>query len=1094
MRRYVVKVEAALESSHLWTPPLASINREQRSRVKRATLEKKINYIFIHRSSRQTCLHVFVVERPTMLHRLVELTSYAVLSLRSAYPLFCMSVAGKLRRWVERGKEDATSATTELPPPPMTNHGLDKVASKRRTVAERYRLQENLRVSGTADGHLVTNSLFPQMGMLVPQLRHHQAEDDSLLHSGPPSASSECSSADSSSSPSARSSSSGLSLSNGAHAALEDSSTSSSTSSSANSSRAGSACGSTEDTASSPSQGADDDTDLHVFMALASPFSRTETEAASHQPYKIAPQLPSCGTKLLQLSQTLDAEGTKAAARGYCDDATASSVSILCTVDSAVLAAGQCQEQSIAGAARLEVSPSPQPSGGQAAAGWNSSCTLHNLENLPAALGRDGPVMLGSDAAADAVGFQDFGGLSVSEGGAVLSRSSSLALSFADLVHPGADSLPEPESVEKDPDLLVVLSKGERDRAAAHAGDRLESSHLGLGDVLPPLQDQQQHQLQQATRGQGQRQGRSDDVHDDDPSFSFAPFVFAKSLSSSTAASGVTDCANAVACRWASCSWGKGGSSDTPCVPGSLLPLECCSGGHTLVKAPAAPADAMAESHAAAQGFSAIAITNLAKQQEQQQQLQLNPDLATDIRHGSSLSPSLQKSDGNSIDRKGNRRDPKAPCGGSHSRVVVPQCGGVAASTAKGVVMDLTAVDSAVQLLKQLSGALLTARAKPGKHANATSASKVHKGSAGGSRASNDSNAVDCNAGAGPGGSQRCSPPAAGTLGASLAQAAEKLASLGLLPTPPSSVNAAASRPTTAPAVKAPCGDAELQPEASVAASGSLCSPAISAAGAAASVHRDVAAPLALAIPPYDCGADDVSPAVMSAGEVRTGQQQQPAVALYKGSPSRAAAGGGSRCKALLRQMRADWARVQEQVGSIMADYSALGKLVAAVVAKQVVLERRCSEVESGKAALARQLQRERQQRGAVEHELEQERAQRQLLAQRLEQEREQHSLLMVQLKREHREALEQQNLKHDRCCHAADREDWPSGVQQVEGEAECSAGALRVEMDELLLCLGQESTKVSLLAEALRAAGGDPEPLIEQVELDFVGRELVGG
>ncbi|GLI62578.1 hypothetical protein VaNZ11_005252 [Volvox africanus] len=53
------------------------------------------------------------------------------------------------------------------------------------------------------------------------------------------------------------------------------------------------------------------------------------------------------------------------------------------------------------------------------------------------------------------------------------------------------------------------------------------------------------------------------------------------------------------------------------------------------------------------------------------------------------------------------------------------------------------------------------------------------------------------------------------------------------------------------------------------------------------------------------------------------------------------------------------------------------------------------------------------------------------------------------------------------------------------------SLAALQGEHDELLLCLGQESTKVAVLTDALRDAGSDPEPLIEQIENEYATMEL---
>ena len=41
----------------------------------------------------------------------------------------------------------------------------------------------------------------------------------------------------------------------------------------------------------------------------------------------------------------------------------------------------------------------------------------------------------------------------------------------------------------------------------------------------------------------------------------------------------------------------------------------------------------------------------------------------------------------------------------------------------------------------------------------------------------------------------------------------------------------------------------------------------------------------------------------------------------------------------------------------------------------------------------------------------------------------------------------------------------------------------MQTDLDELLLCLGQESTKVTSLADALRNCGLDPEEFTAQIE-----------
>ncbi|PNW70965.1 hypothetical protein CHLRE_17g740750v5 [Chlamydomonas reinhardtii] len=66
-----------------------------------------------------------------------------------------------------------------------------------------------------------------------------------------------------------------------------------------------------------------------------------------------------------------------------------------------------------------------------------------------------------------------------------------------------------------------------------------------------------------------------------------------------------------------------------------------------------------------------------------------------------------------------------------------------------------------------------------------------------------------------------------------------------------------------------------------------------------------------------------------------------------------------------------------------------------------------------------------------------------------------------------------------------------------LSSELEATRGSLcdlQSEHDELLLCLGQESTKVEALAGAVREAGGDPEPIIEAIEAEYETMGLGGG
>ncbi|EFJ42999.1 hypothetical protein VOLCADRAFT_107038 [Volvox carteri f. nagariensis] len=75
-------------------------------------------------------------------------------------------------------------------------------------------------------------------------------------------------------------------------------------------------------------------------------------------------------------------------------------------------------------------------------------------------------------------------------------------------------------------------------------------------------------------------------------------------------------------------------------------------------------------------------------------------------------------------------------------------------------------------------------------------------------------------------------------------------------------------------------------------------------------------------------------------------------------------------------------------------------------------------------------------------------------------------------------------------------RRSYAARFSALSSELEATRGslvALQGEHDELLLCLGQESTKVAVLTDALRDRGGDPDPLIEKIEAEYEAMELGG-
>ncbi|KAG2482521.1 hypothetical protein HYH03_018566 [Edaphochlamys debaryana] len=148
----------------------------------------------------------------------------------------------------------------------------------------------------------------------------------------------------------------------------------------------------------------------------------------------------------------------------------------------------------------------------------------------------------------------------------------------------------------------------------------------------------------------------------------------------------------------------------------------------------------------------------------------------------------------------------------------------------------------------------------------------------------------------------------------------------------------------------------------------------------------------------------------------------------------------------------------------------------------------RAAEAEARAADLAEALRRERAETAALAEALRKERAERAEVATALDAMR---AALARQLEAEARErASLAEALAEERAAAAAAQAAWAAEAEALRADAEgarSELAALQAEHDELLLCLGQENSKVSALAEALGVAGVDPQPLVEAVEARFV-------
>ncbi|GIL69296.1 hypothetical protein Vretifemale_230 [Volvox reticuliferus] len=874
----------------------------------------------------------------------------------------------QLSRLVERGKEDVSLATAELLPSPMANHRLQQtLPMRRRSVEEHYELPDNLRVTSTDDTTAHSDALRAELpfapapsgrGPIVMLSPLSHTEDDQPL-----SASSDCSSADGSGSPSTRNNSF-FSFANGAHNALSGSSTS------ASSSRSESACGSTEDTA-------------------------TSVEAPNGSGFPDVLELPTCCTRVVDMPYQFSLVAQPQPQPLDCMEVSAKRPSQLFfpyTSNSAISAASVNRAQSQVGSVAALASP---------------SLLLQDIRQCGAAC------ELKCEDAPDGFGI---GG----EGGLAMSRSSSLALSFADYVH--HDSLLEA-------DLLL----GEQQ----HAADRQDASTGGT--------QQQQQQYGQGQTAAAHRKAGTDTVDD---TFSFTPVGVLQLLNNAKNSACIRTCdVEETAYPGAGCDRSAHGCTE----PNSFRFGPVCSSGlpaHTVTlrQAETSSDNTGVECVRWAESISAPSRTGV-QQQGQHNSLHVMNDCPQQCYSMPArlISPVAEpQGDGNAVS----------------TSCPMPVC-----TTKTPAAMDLKAVDSTLQLLKQLRGSLLATRVGSGvsRHQICKTSIDSSDGEANGSGrvlAMQPEHAIELG---GP-----------STISQSLAQAAQKLLGLGLLPGPlkngEGGLTVQLAQPLCGATAPPLCSAVPLADPSSESA----CSSGSTTQGVDVTFGKHVSAGGAAAATVYH----QEQGAAGAAGHDGTSSCNVPSKAPNDApEPCEAQISRPRRRTALLKRMQADWARIQERVAAMVEDYSALAKCVAAAVSKQLALERHCTALERGKALVTRQMHQEREQREALGRELEQVRAQHEALALQLEREQDVREILERQMQQEHvqREGLVQQLER----------------ASAKEQELYAGTATLQLEMDELLLCLGQESTKVALLAEALRVAGGDPDAIIEQVESEFAVKEV---
>ncbi|GLC46034.1 hypothetical protein PLESTB_001025700 [Pleodorina starrii] len=365
---------------------------------------------------------------------------------------------------------------------------------------------------------------------------------------------------------------------------------------------------------------------------------------------------------------------------------------------------------------------------------------------------------------------------------------------------------------------------------------------------------------------------------------------------------------------------------------------------------------------------------------------------------------------------------------------------------------------------------------------------------------------------------------------ASLAQATEALAGMGV------DVSALASL-AGIPKLHTPATPTEWTPGAGHKRPRVEASPAtptrVVGADAAADPASGVATPLLPPGPPVTRLAPDGPPtdadSVAAAGAVGPGERFQQlgkrlsdASAVAAAAVAEVAAGAGSdfQCpqqpEAVVMSLtltpapEVDVAAVEERVrceeraaaetrlsAVVDSEREAAALVIAGVERERDGLAQRCEELEAALAAAVSEREGLVARLGEAEADCRQARAagevaeaERGVLAARLSEVTAERDALAAALSSERAEkAALAEALSVARCDNEELRRRYAERFSALSSELEATRGSLaelQGEHDELLLCLGQESTKVEVLTGALREAGGDPEPLIQRIEAEY--------
>ncbi|GLC46033.1 hypothetical protein PLESTB_001025800 [Pleodorina starrii] len=179
------------------------------------------------------------------------------------------------------------------------------------------------------------------------------------------------------------------------------------------------------------------------------------------------------------------------------------------------------------------------------------------------------------------------------------------------------------------------------------------------------------------------------------------------------------------------------------------------------------------------------------------------------------------------------------------------------------------------------------------------------------------------------------------------------------------------------------------------------------------------------------------------------------------------------------------------------SEREAAALVIAGVERERDGLAQRCEELEAALAAAVSEREGLVARLGEAEADCRQARAagevaeaERGVLAARLSEVTAERDALAAALSSERAEkAALAEALSVARCDNEELRRRYAERFSALSSELEATRGSLaelQGEHDELLLCLGQESTKVEVLTGALREAGGDPEPLIQRIEAEY--------